>query len=196
MEALPVTELITRLALSSFYVLGTHRKGSRVARNSPEDEFDDVMSDDEMFSDCEQGAEKSGSQQQAGVSAKRGSDQRKNSLVAVAAELFIDKLVYLFQHQLSDGERRTFATSGDCLAMIESSMTFVSNWYEHRGSGRSPSSAGSHDLRIFVSMCSLQEAISGMNPAVLDADLAFFVGYYRILSMPEATLTHSPWVGQ
>lgn len=179
--SLPVTELITRLAIGSFRLLGTGRKGIRVSRNLPEDEFDDLMSDDEMLSDGEHDAKKGGSQQRGGVSGKRGSDQRRDSLVAVAAELFVDKLVYLFQHQLSEEERRIFATSGDCLAMIEASMTSVSNWYERRDFGRSTSSAGSHDLRTFLGMCSLQVAISRMNPVVLDAEVAFFVGYYRIL---------------
>lgn len=167
---LPVAQLITRIAICCFELLAMRKKGNKVSRNTPEDEFDD-LSDDGMLSDDD-------------VEMAGGSDQRKDFLVAIAAEFFLDKIVYMFDNHFTDLERRQYASSQDCLVMIRSSMAFVSNWYEPRGSRRSTSSTGTHDLRTFVSVCSLKEAITrnlSTNTSVADAEVAFFLGFYRIL---------------
>ncbi|KAI2496726.1 hypothetical protein MHU86_17773 [Fragilaria crotonensis] len=178
---LAVAELITRMAVCSFELLSKRGKCGRAGRNLSAEEFDDIMSDDGSISDDEDARETSGAQRCSRLSGKGRGDHGQDCLVAIAAELFVDKIVYMFEKHLNDVERRQYLSSCYCLEMIGSAMTFVSNWYEPRGSRRASSTTGTHDLRIFSSICSLQGAVASMNPSVLDVEVAFFLGCYKVL---------------
>ena len=178
---LVVVELITSIAMCSFELLGKRGKGGRVARNASADDFDDILSEDGSISGGEDDVEISGPRRRGRLSGRGHSDHRQDFLVAIAAELFVDKIVDMFENHLTDEERRRYLGSCYFLAMIRSAMAFISNWYEPRGSRRASSSTGAHDLRIFLSICSLQGAVVKMNPHIMDAEVPFFLGCYKVL---------------
>jgi hypothetical protein len=179
--SLVVVELLTHMAVCSFELLSKRGKCGRVGRDVSADELDDIVSDDGSISDDEQDPEISRPQRCGRLSGKGRGEHAQDFLVSIAAELFVDKIVYMFENHLTDVERRRYVSSCCCLEMIGCAMTFISNWYEPRGSRRASSSTGAHDLRTFLSICSLQGAVARMSPSVLDVEVAFFLGCYKVL---------------
>jgi hypothetical protein len=177
---LPVAHLLSRLAVFSFDLLRKYQK-SLTARENDDDEFGD-MSDDDLFSDEE--TEAPVNQEGRNASRKGGGDGQKESLVAIAAEFFVEKITHILGSDLTEIERQEYYRSEDCLALIKSSMAFVSNWYKPRGSRKASPTSGNHDLRIFLSMCSFNRAITGCHPTdapVPVAEVSFFKGLCRTL---------------